>query len=118
MLEKAVVLCSQQCIDEALRDLFELQRLSLLFPELPDQCAIAAEHTHGGAQGDVAERTFLWEVWAEIEVQPCQPPDCRTGYQRAISHHFLGFWHLWTLRRIVCAVGPIGCIRQVGDPST
>jgi hypothetical protein len=91
-----------------------LERLALLLPELPDQCAIAAEHTHGSAQGDVAERTFLGEVGAEIKVEPCEPPDCRTGYQRAISHNFVGFWHPWVLRRIVSAVGSIRCIRLVG----
>ena len=115
--EKAVVFRGQQCIDEALWDLLELQRLSLLLAELPDERTITTEYTHRGSQRDVAECTFLWKFWAEIKVKPSQPPDGRAGNQGAVSHHFSGFWHPWTLRRIVSAVGSIRCIPLVGDPS-
>ncbi|GGJ05280.1 hypothetical protein GCM10009083_22650 [Halopseudomonas pertucinogena] len=65
MVEKVVVLGSQQGVDEPLGNLLEADGQATHFTEFGDQLVIFAVNAQRGLQFDIAQCIYIWKAGAE-----------------------------------------------------
>ena len=74
VLEEAVVLAGEECLDEALRHLVEAQRRAPLLAELGEQLALAGVDAQRDLEADVAEGLRGGELRCEVPVRTADSP--------------------------------------------